>query len=58
MKVLSKTFCGSIIECTECHAILAYGPTDIYQNKYVYCPLCKTKLLTAMNLEYDGEVRS
>lgn len=53
MKVLSQTFCGSIAFC-ECGAVLAYGPQDIYQNKYIYCPICKTKLLTAMDLSYDG----
>ena len=54
MRVLSQTFCGSILECKGCHAILAYGPADIYQDCYVFCPICKEKNMAAMSLSYDG----
>lgn len=54
MKVLSKRFCGSIAYC-ECGAVLAFGPQDIYEDKYIYCPICNAKILTQMNLSYNGE---
>lgn len=56
MKVLSQRFPGSIHICVECHAALAYSPRDVYENHYIYCPLCKTKQLCAMDLSYDGVI--
>ena len=56
MKILSPVFPGSIHFCIECHALLAYTPQDIYENHFIYCPLCKTKQECAMDLNYDGVV--
>lgn len=56
MIVLSQKFVGTPIECPNCYALLAYKLNDVYQNKYVYCPLCRTKILTNLDLSYDGVV--
>ena len=53
MKILSQTFPGSLHICCECRALLAYQPSDIYDKKYIYCPICKTKQECKMNLEYE-----
>ena len=57
MKVLSPHFSGSLQSCTNCRALLAYRPSDIYESKYIYCPQCKTKIETHMDLSYDGVVK-
>ena len=43
MQVLSDKFCGLTLVCKQCYALLAYNKKDIYENKYIYCPLCKCK---------------
>lgn len=58
MIVLSQRFPGSIHICTECHAVLAYSIQDVYENHYIYCPLCKTKQLCSMDLSYDGVIKN
>lgn len=57
MKILSRSFPGSLQLCPECQALLAFMPTDIYENKYIYCPICRTKIETNMDLSYDAEVK-
>lgn len=57
MKILSPTFPGSIHFCINCQALLAYSPKDIYDNCFIYCPICKTKQKCAMDLSYNGEIK-
>ena len=57
MKVLSQKPIACIQECINCHCILGYNLTDIYENKYIYCPLCKTKQECACDLSYDGVIK-
>ena len=57
MIVLSKKCVGLIQECPTCGAVLAYLPEDIYENKYLYCPLCKTKILSRLDLSYNGVIK-
>ena len=57
MRVLSKKPVACLKECQECHAILAFGLEDIYENKYIYCPLCRTKQLSNCDLSYDGVIK-
>lgn len=53
MVVLSQYYPGITIQCTNCHALLGIDPhKDIYDSKYVYCPLCKEKVLLPL---YEGE---
>lgn len=54
MQVLSQKFEGFIHICPTCNAVLSYVPTDIYEGKYIYCPICKTKASAAVDLNYDG----
>ena len=43
MQVLSNGWCGRILVCAQCYSLLAFNEKDIYDKKYVYCPLCKNK---------------
>ena len=44
MKVLSPTYPGITLICENCYCLLAIDPhKDIYENKYIYCPLCNAK---------------
>jgi len=56
MIVLSPTYPGLIHECEYCHAILAYTQEDVWENEFIYCPLCHTKNKVRLNLGYEGEV--
>ena len=58
MKILSRSFPGSLQLCPECQALLAFTPADIYDNKYIYCPLCRTKIETNMDLSYNPEIKN
>ena len=58
MKVLSPKTVAFLHECQGCGAILTYGLQDIYENKYIYCPVCKTKQLRKCDLSYDGVVKN
>ena len=44
MKVLSNRFEGLLRVCDGCGATLAYKGEDVYENKYIYCQICKMKL--------------
>lgn len=55
--VLSQKCVGKIQECPECGAVFAYDWGDIYQDKYLYCPVCKTKILSRLDLSYDGVIK-
>lgn len=57
MIILSKKCVGLIQECPTCGAVLAYDTKDVYENKYVYCPICKTKILTSLDLSYNGVIK-
>lgn len=54
MKVLSEKYPGALMICPGCQALLGYGPADIYEDKFIYCPICKEKIPTLMDLSYDG----
>ena len=43
MQVLSNGYCGRTLICAQCYSLLAYNDKDIYDKKYVYCPICKEK---------------
>ena len=57
MIVLSKKCIGKIQECPECGAVLGYDVGDIYENKYLYCPVCKAKILSRLDLSYNGVIK-
>lgn len=57
MRVLSPKPVAMTHECQYCHAFLAFNIQDIYENKYIYCPLCKTKQECACDLSYDGVIK-
>lgn len=57
MVVLAKRKPAFVQECSGCFALLGYNIPDIYQNKYVYCPVCRTKLTTNIDLSYDGVIK-
>ena len=55
MTLLAKKFCGSITHC-QCGAILAYNAKDIYGDKYIYCPICKSKIEVRFHDVAAGEI--
>lgn len=57
MVLLNKYYYGSICRCNACGALLGYNPEDIFDNSYVKCPQCGFKILTKMQLNYDGVIR-
>ena len=57
MKLLSKKCVGIVEECPQCGAVFAYDIADIYENKYIYCPQCRLKILSHMDLSYDGVIK-
>ena len=57
MNVIYPKCAGHIHICSSCGAILQYALTDIYEGKYIYCPVCKEKQECALQLNYDGVVR-
>lgn len=42
MKILAQRY-GLLLACQNCHALLSYNAADVYEGKYVYCPICKEK---------------
>ena len=57
MTILNNYYFGLICRCNNCGALLGYGPEDIFNNSYVRCPRCGFKILTKMQLDYDGVIR-
>lgn len=47
MQILSPIFPGSIKICS-CGCLFSYKPTDIYENKWLYCPVCHNKIESPM----------
>lgn len=43
--------------CSNCHSLLAYQYNDIYENHFIYCPLCKSKEEILFDVTYDGVVK-
>lgn len=58
MRVISPKPLASLHNCINCGALLQYERQDIYQNKYIYCPICKTKQECACDLSYDGVIKN
>ena len=54
MVLLSNYYRGLVCRCNACGALLGYGPEDVFDNSYVKCPVCNFKILTKMQLDYDG----
>lgn len=58
VQVISPKRVWPLHTCVECGALLTYDYTkDIYEGKYIYCPICKTKQLSALDLNYDGVIQ-
>lgn len=57
MQVLSPKKLAFVHECINCGALLTYQIEDIYENCYIYCPVCRTKQKSALDLSYDGVVK-
>lgn len=58
VQVISPKRVWPLHTCVECGALLTYDYTkDIYEDKYIYCPICKTKQVSALNLKYDGVIK-
>ena len=58
MKILSPTYPGSILICSDCGCLFAYNQSDLYENQFVYCPVCHIRQRANLNLNYEGEVKN
>jgi hypothetical protein len=56
MNVLAKRCPGLLHVCSDCGALLSYTIDDIYENQFIYCPICKCRQKTNLDLSYDGVV--
>lgn len=54
MEVISAKYLGLLHVCAYCGALLRYGPQDVYEGHYLYCPVCKEKQECALQKDYDG----
>lgn len=51
MMVVSPKFIGNLHVCEKCGAMLKISPEDIYEQKYIYCPVCKEKQESSLVLD-------
>ena len=54
MMVLTKTYPGFIHICSNCGALLQFNAADIYENKWIYCPICRSKEDCQLDKSYNG----
>lgn len=54
MMVIANKIPSSLHICEYCNALLAYTADDVYENHYIYCPICKTRQRCKLDLEWDG----
>jgi len=55
MTIYSKTYPGHIKICENCGCLFGFDPRiDLYEQKYVYCPLCHYRIDSGI---YDAEWR-
>ena len=57
MKVLVQKAPAFLEICPSCQALLSFYFGDIYENKYIYCPICHEKIKTRIDLAYNGIVK-
>lgn len=57
IQVIAPKCCGLVHICDYCGCIFKYEASDVYDKKYVYCPICKEKQEAALQVGYDGVVR-
>ena len=58
MKILSPTYPGSIFICSDCNCLFSYNQNDIYENQFVYCPVCHIRQRVNLDLSYNGEIKN
>lgn len=55
MRILSQLYPGITVQCS-CGALLGVDPhQDIFDGKYVYCPICKEKIELPIYEEKESE---
>lgn len=43
VEVITQKYPGFVVICEGCGRLLAYKREDMYEGKFVYCPICKYK---------------
>ena len=44
MIIYSQSYPGLHLICTNCGCLFGFSVQEIYEDKYVYCPICREKL--------------
>lgn len=57
IQVICPKCVGLIHSCTWCGAIFKYEMEDVYEKKYIYCPICKEKQECALQIKYNGIIK-
>ena len=47
-----------VCTCPDCGALFAYNTKDIYENCFVYCPVCHARQKASIDLSYDGVIKT
>lgn len=59
MEVLSKRHPGLFFICEQCGALIGdVHENEIYENSYVYCPICRNKQKLKYNKSYEGIIKN
>lgn len=57
MKIISPTFVGNLVICSECGALLSWeNDHDVYDGD-IYCPICKAKTHIDYDKNYNGIIK-
>lgn len=57
MYALTKGYAGLVCCCGECGILFSFAAKDVYENKWVYCPVCRAKNDAMIDLSYNGVVK-
>lgn len=59
MKVLSIKYPGIFFVCNECGALVGeVNENEIYEDCYVYCPICRNKQRLEYSKKYNGVIEN
>lgn len=57
MIVVSQKFLGLTCCCSQCGILFSFKKEDVFENKWVYCPVCRAKNDAMVDYSYNGVVK-